>query len=217
LRWWSPNLRALSRHDPALGLRLAAAGPGKVEGLELLRGSQGAWTARWLGPQGRPLLLHGQVDPLASAARSLEPQLPAAWRAEAAPVGVFALLGLGLGWPALAAAARLPASVSLLLADPADGLFRQGLARLDLRPLWARKRLHFCFGEPPQDLAARAAAEGVGVGTQDGVLEAFPEGRAWALRWIRALRGMPAPAAAPEDLPAWLTLLRQAHLRGELL
>jgi hypothetical protein len=217
MRWWAANLRALSRHDPALGLRLAEVGPGKVAGLELLRGAQGAWTARRLGAQGRPLLLHGHMDPLASAARSLEPQVPPAWSRDASPVGVFALLGLGLGWPALAAAARLPASLGLILADPEDGLFRQGLARLDLRPLWERKRLVFSFGEPCADLAQRAAAAGVAVGTQDGVLEAFQDGRAWALRWLRALRPAPADASPPDDLPAWLTLLRQAHLRGELL
>jgi hypothetical protein len=163
------------------------------------------------------VLLHGQVDPLASAARSLEPQVPAAWRGDAAPVGVFALLGLGLGWPALAAAARLPTSLSLLLADPSDALFRQGLARLDLRALWNRKRLIFSFGDPPEGLARRVASSGVAVGTQDSVLEAFQDGRAWALRWIRALRATPTETPVSDDLPAWLTLLRQAHLRGELL
>jgi hypothetical protein len=217
VRWWAPNLRGLSRHDPVLAQTLDGAGPGRVPGLELMRGVQGAWTASRLGPKGSPLLLHGRVDPLGAAARSLEPQVPPAWSPDAAPLGVFVLLGLGLGWPALAAAQRLPASLTLLLADPDDSLLRQGLAHLDLRPVWNRKRLRLCFGEPQAELAAKAAASGVAVGSQDAVLQAFSDGRGWALRWMRALRGAPAEAGKCEDLPAWLTLLRQAHLRGEFL
>jgi hypothetical protein len=132
-------------------------------------------------------------------------------------LGVCALLGVGLGWPALAAAQRLPASLTLLLGDPQDGLFRLGLAHLDLGPLWRRRRLAFAFGEPDPGLLRAAAHSGVAVCLQDSVIEAFSGGRSWALA---CLRGLQAPKPTPtvlDGLPEWLGLLDKARMRGETL
>lgn len=222
MRWWGANLRGLSRFEPALARGLAQRGPAPLEGVDLLRGPAGAWTARRRGPDGRRVQLHGYNQPQDSAARVLEAALPQSWKGQPAPAqGAFAVLGLGLGWPALAAAARLPPGLSLLLADPDPGLFLLGLARLDLRPLWLRKTLRLAFGQPPPDLMAASARLGVAVSVQDSVLEAFEGGRDWALAWVRGLQAAQAPAPAAGDwsadgLPDWLRLTLDSRLRGEL-
>jgi len=215
VRWRRRNLLGLSRHDPGLaGLLGQAADPA---GLEAFRGPWGRYTARGLGPDGRRTLMHSSVDPLGQSRRALEASLPGAWLQGRVPeAAVCVVLGLGLGWPGLAASELLAPDAALWLADTGPAGLSAGMDVLDLAPLWRRKRLRLLFGPPDPALLARlAGCGGLAVSVAEPVVDAQAGGRDWTLAWVRALGAFAAGAAHVAGLPDWLDLVCSGRMRGE--
>jgi hypothetical protein len=220
MKWRRRNLLGLSRHDPGLAQSLAE-NPPTDPSLELLRGPSGAWTARRTDAKGRKGFVHSSMAPLDQARRVIAACLPASFREDRAPQGaVCLLLGIGLGWPALAAAELIPEGVGLWLADSSPDAFSKGLDCLDLSGLWDRRRLRLMFGAPLPSLVHRLAGAGPGawtVAVTDSVLDSDPVGRTWALDWLRVLGEIKAPPQAEADgLPDWLLQVGLNLTRGDL-
>ncbi len=212
------NLLGLSRHEPTLALDLALRKAKPSPDLEPMLGKSGAWTLQRRLPDGRIATLHSPRDPRAEAARQVQARL-AAFLGQEGQGGVCLILGLGLGWPALVAAELLPKATALWIADARADAFLLGLDRLDLTALWSRARVRVRFGPPEPGLLDRLSGCAWGVSVQDGLLEAHPGGRAWAVEWLKAAEGALGHVPAPADtsgLPAWLGLCATTRLRGEL-
>lgn len=211
----SRNLCGLSRHDPLLAEKFqAACSTGTVTPF---RGAQSYWTAWAEGRDGGRCLLHSSTDPFEDEVRGLRGALPQSWMQGRAPQGAICLIvGLGMGWPALAAAALLPQNVAIWAADPAREAFSMGLDVLDMDRLWERRRLRLFLGggEPSAGLNVAGA---VTVSVTQGPLDASDPSRSWTTGFLRTLVGVKAPPMAHrEGLPDWLGMVLGCRLDSEL-
>ncbi len=132
------NLAVLTeRHpDAAAALKAAQPGPGPYR---VTNAADGRPTLSAEDATGRTVSIHGRRDPRHEADALAE-------RLDPDRAGPMVLLGLGLGYPALALARRLPAERPLVIVEPDLDLFCLAIEHLDLTELLARPRTTLLIG-----------------------------------------------------------------------
>jgi spore maturation protein CgeB len=132
------NLALLAKRHPAAAAALAAAqaGPGRYQ---VITAADGRPTLSGVDERGRTVSIHGRRDPQREADALAD-------RLDAHGTGPVVLLGLGLGYPALALARRLAAERPLVIVEPNLDLFRLALEHLDLTEVLARPRTTLLVG-----------------------------------------------------------------------
>jgi hypothetical protein len=137
--FFESNLSQLARADPDLAARMRRV-PWPHPGLTLFPGRSGAPTLKAVGHDGVEILLHSEYDPVREAAQFLDVR-------KLDKNDAYTLNGFGLGYLALAAAARFGSRSWIGCVEAQEGLFRAALEGVDLTPLFARERLRFFVGQ----------------------------------------------------------------------
>lgn len=134
---YEKNLEALQEQNPDVFALLQS--PISTDHIEVVEAASGAKRLLVRTESGETVAIHNAEDPLGSAQRAAD-------NIDIDQGGVFALLGMGLGYLPLALGRQLVVNSSLVVFEADPAIFLTAMHHVDLTPLLKSPRVRFLVG-----------------------------------------------------------------------